>query len=353
MMARAWSICAIVLVLLSMIGQTVADNSGRTCETNPTYSDENMFARFFDRCYIDSTEANVLGQVAEQLQIWFKDENYPVYILVSLLVILFCVVRDSRGNDDMARYNYIRLQGILLLMRMGLAISITPWMWAAIRQERPCYCSYDGSVPLPLDNVRWWGMPSGITFTSSLVAAHFMGTISIPFGILWIIIMGGASIASGQFSFGQSIVGVVLGLVLHLYSIRTPLYMRIVDFFISLVAGFIAIALAMKAFTSSDFSFAIYFLIGLAWQVYAFTLQFVSFEWGFMKRALTLPLHTLHDVDFMYFRPLNSPTTDSEPPSFKTECFWTVLLTAMLFVVLCGLHVLAPRLNDVNVHYYF
>lgn len=33
-----------------------------------------------------------------------QEQTYPIYILVSLLVILFCVVRDSRGNDDMARY---------------------------------------------------------------------------------------------------------------------------------------------------------------------------------------------------------------------------------------------------------
>jgi len=32
-----------------------------------------------------------------------QETTYPVYILVAVLVILFCVVKDSRGNDDMAR----------------------------------------------------------------------------------------------------------------------------------------------------------------------------------------------------------------------------------------------------------
>ena len=49
-------------------------------------------------------------------------------------------------------------------------------------------------------------------------------------------------------------------------------------------------------------------------QVYAFTLLFVSFEWGFMKKALSQALHTLHDVDFLYFRPLNSPTGSGMSP---------------------------------------
>jgi len=292
-----------------------------------------------------------------------------VYILVALLVILFCVVKDSRGNDDIAKYNFIRLQGMLLLMRVGLAISITPWLWSAIQQQRPCYCSVNGAPIQPLDGLTWWGMPSGSTFVSTVIAGHLMTTLSIPFGILFTILMGAAAVVSGQYSFGQSIVGIVLGLVLHIYSLRTPLFMRIIDFFISLIAGFISIALAMRSYRNNDFSFSIIFLAGLAWQVFAFTLLFVSFEWGFMKKAITQALHSLHDVDFLYFRPLNSPSSssgmslsslrspssssdDTEPPPFNVEVIWTVFLTAVLFLVLCGLRVLAPYLDNLSVNYF-
>lgn len=293
-----------------------------------------------------------MGQIAVQLQLWFNEDTYPVYILVAILVILFCMVKDSRGNDDLARYNFIRLQGILLLIRIGLAISMTPWLWAAIQQQRPCYCSIDGGPMQPL-KVTWWGMPSGLTFVSSVLAAHLMTTLSIPIGIIFTLLMGATAIVSGQYSFGQSVVGIVLGFVLHVYSIRTPIFMRIVDFFLSLIGGFIALAIAMRNYRNNDFSFAIMFLAGLAWQVYAFTLLFVAFEWGFMKKAISQALHSLHDVDFLYFRPLNShsSSSDLEPPPFNVEVYWTTFLTTVLFLVLCGLRILAPYLDNLSINY--
>eukprot|EP00026_Physarum_polycephalum_P012105 Phypoly_transcript_12378.p1 GENE.Phypoly_transcript_12378~~Phypoly_transcript_12378.p1 ORF type:complete len:357 (+),score=32.31 Phypoly_transcript_12378:60-1130(+) len=321
------------------------------CITNPSFNDTNKFTKFFDKCFIDSSEINILGQMAKQLQMWFNEQTYPVYIVVSLLVLLFCVVKDSRGNDDMARYNFIRLQGMFLLMRIGLAISMTPWLYSAIQQQRPCYCSVDGGSPQPLGDETWWGMPSGLAFASTVLAAHFMTTLNIPFGILCIIVMGATSIVSGQYSFGQTIVGIVFGLVLHIYSIRTPIFMRIIDFIISLVAGFIAIAFAMHKYHNNDFSFSIAFLAGLAWQVYAFTLLFVAFEWGFMRKSMTQSVHSMHGVDFLYFRPLTSSSSavqsiDLEAPTYSVECYWTIFLTFVLFLVLCGLRVLAPYLNN-------
>lgn len=142
-------------------------------------------------------------------------------------------------------------------------------------------------------------MPAGITFTSTLIAMHFIESLSIPIGVLWIIIMWAASIASGmslymniwritlfsgQYSFGQGMVGIVLGVVFHFYATRSPIFARIIDFFISLIAGFVIIFLAMvcefilqryslltvlvqKDYPEMDFSFASNFLVGLAWQV--------------------------------------------------------------------------------------
>jgi len=341
--ARLFVAVLLIVASVSMVSGSL------NCETNPTYIDKNSFERFFDTCFLDTTDVNIFGQVAKQLLEWFNEETYPVYITVCLLMLLFCVIKEIRGNTEIARYNFIRLQGFLLLMRVGLAVSITPWLWAAIRQQRPCFCMADDGTYQPI--VAGWGMPSGITFASTLIATHFIETLSIPIGFLWILIMWGAAIASGQYSFGQSLVGIVLGVVLHLYSTRTPMFLRILDFIVTFIAGFISILLAMRAYTTGmDFSFGVNFLEGLVWQVYAFVLLFVAFEWDFMRKALRKSVHTLHDVDFLYFRPLNSPTPESDDlPSFTGEAKWTVFITTALFAVLCGLRVLAPYLNDIYV----
>jgi len=320
------------------------------CKTNPSFEDKNKAELFFDQCFLDTTHANVFGQSAKQLQTWFNESTYPIYILVSLMVLLFCVIKEIRGNTDIARYNFIRLQGLLLLIRVGLAISITPWMVSAIRQQRPCFCSYDDGKTYNL-YIQGWGMPAGITFASTIVAMHFIEALSIPIGIIWMLIMWAVSIASGQYSFGQGMVGIVLGVVLHFYSTRTPMFLRIIDFFITLIAGFTIIFLAMKDYPLMDFSFAANFLVGLCWQIYAFIMLWVAFESDFMKKALRKSVHTLHDVDFLYFRPLTSHVSvdaDDAPP-FSTEAIWTVVITSILFIVLCGLQVLAPFLNDIDV----
>jgi len=330
MAAHSRVLCLLFLASITLVSGT------KSCETNPTYNDHNKFEQFFDNCFLDTTDVNIFGQSAQQIQAWFNEETYPVYITVCLLMLLFCVIKEIRGNTEIARYNFIRLQGLLLLMRLGLALSMTPWLWAAIRQQRPCYCMAADGTYQPL--ISGWGMPSGLTFTSALIATHFMETLSIPIGFLWILVTWGAAIASGQFSFGQSLVGIVFGVVLHFYSSRTPIFLRIIDFVATLIAGFVSILLAMRAYdTGMDFSFAVNFLIGLVWQVYAFTLLFVSFEWDFMRKALRKSVQSLHDVDFLYFRPLNSPTPDSDDvPSFKTEANWTVFITISLVVILFG-----------------
>lgn len=103
---------------------------------------------------------------------------------------------------------------MLLLIRVGFAISISPWLASLIKQQRPCYCS-EGNTQYLLHQrktinhwiddgktynfyVAGWGMPAGITFTSTLIAMHFIESLSIPIGVLWIIIMWAASIASGM-----------------------------------------------------------------------------------------------------------------------------------------------------------
>jgi hypothetical protein len=37
----------------------------------------------------------------------------------------------------------------------------------------------DGGPAQPLDDVTWWGMPSGLAFASTVIGAHLMTTLSI------------------------------------------------------------------------------------------------------------------------------------------------------------------------------
>lgn len=82
-------------------------------------------------------------------------EMYPVYVVVVIFTISLVCFSENAGADDIATYvvvlhqnidslwyrgNCTRLHGYAVIMRLGLVISMVPWLWASLTQERPCVC---------------------------------------------------------------------------------------------------------------------------------------------------------------------------------------------------------------------
>jgi len=332
----------VVLVVL-LLANTVS--SDRECKTTDDYDGEAPFLRFFDACFLDTSKVNVWGNSAMQFHNWFTMEMYPIYVVVVLFTISLISFSDNAGADDIAMGNYTRLHAYVVIMRLGLVISMVPWLWAALTQERPCVCRVgQGNEYLPL--IPIWGMPSDSAFAGTVVGFHIMRSFNIPLGIIFTLLACAATVVAGQFSIGQVIVGVLFGVFIHFYTTRTPIFVRFVDFVATLIGGLVCLYVQKAHYPAQDFRFAVYFFVGIVWQIYGFVLMILTYEWEFVKVVIRRSTYNLHHVDFMYYKPLNSPPSDSGEFKFRHETLWITIATVVLFVVLCGLKVATQYMND-------
>jgi len=333
----------LLCILLFNIGSVY----GRDCKTADQYSKDNQFLKFFDECWVDTSNLRILSSAAAQLQDWFNTETYPVYIMVVMILIPYLFFTDDTANDDAARGNCIRLRGYVLLMKIGFAISIVPWLWAAFRQDRPCVCMNASGEYVPLAEDKW-GMPSNPALAATVMGMHVAEAISYPLGIFFILIMSATGLLVGDYSIGQVIVAILIGIAFHFYSTRSFIYLRIVDFLVSFVVGVVILLVAKHQYPDGlNFSFSVNFLIGLTWQLYALALTFITFDFGFVKEAMRRTTRNLHEVDFLYYRSLNAPSSaDEDRAQLPHETLYLTVATSVLFVVLCALRISAPYMDD-------
>jgi len=288
----------------------------------------------------------ILGNAALLLQTWFNTDTYPIYIMIVIFLIPHLFFTDEIANDDAARGNCMRLRGYVLLMKIGLVITVVPWLWASFRQERPCVCKDDKGEYVPL-NPNSWGMPSEGAFASSVIGLHVAEAVSFPLGIIFILIMATEGLLVGDYSIGQVIVGIAFGVAYHMYSSHTYIYFRILDLLLSVVAGVIALLVTKHQYpVGLDFSFSVEFLVGLVWQLYALSLIIVTFDFGFVKEAFRRTTRNLHEVDFLYYRSLNAPPAGEDRAQLPHEAIFLTLVTTLLFITLCALRISTPYIDN-------
>jgi len=322
--------------LVLIISASVVFVGGTDCVTNPDYDSSSPFIGFFDECLIDKTESGFFGYIAGQIKTWFNLQLYPIYVVISVFVITIIFFHDDISPEDAARGNCARLHGHVFLIRLGLVIGMVPWLWSALTQERPCVCRANSAFPYtPLYST--WGMPAGGSFGATVFGLHFLELVNIPFGVLFILLVSACDLVDGEASLGQVLVGILFGLAIHFYTTRTPIFVSVFNFFASFVAGVITLFVAKSQYEKNDFSFAVFFVVGIVWQLYGFILLLVSFEWEFVRVAIRRSSHVLHEVDFMYYKPLNSPPSDPDRKEYPHEVKWMTFYTIVLFAGLCAL----------------
>jgi len=337
-----------IYIVLSVLLLAHTVSCQRECKTTDDYDLEVPFVRFFDTCYLDTSEVNAFGSIAAQFHTWFSIELYPVYVVVAIFTITMVSFSENAGSDDVAMGNAKRLHAYVVIMRLGLVISMIPWLWAALTQERPCVCRYS-PVGEYLPFIPIWGMPSDTAFAGTVVGFHIMQSFNIPLGIIFTLLSCAATVVAGQFSIGQVIVGLLFGVAIHFYSTRTPIFARLFDFVATLIGGLVCLFVQKSHYPAQDFSFSVFFFIGIAWQLYGFALVLLTYEWEFVKVVIRRSTSNLHHVDFMYYKPLNSNPSDSSSSEFKYphDTLWITIATVVLFLVLCGLKVATQYMNDV------
>lgn len=176
----------------------------------------------------------------------------------------------------------------------------------------------------PVARLAHTGMPSANAAASTIVAGLLLESVSIPLGIFFVPLYGAAEVVTGLYSIGQVLAGVGLGLLLHVYQTRTPAYLRLVEFLICLIGGVTALIVMKKQDPDSDFSYAIDVFAALWWQLAAFVLVLVWFEFRLVKEIARKSIAGVHQVDFLYYQPLDEPVNYNltEPGKKKKSAFY-------------------------------
>jgi len=337
----------LTILILIQVGFCVCDNLP-TCINNPNTTTSSTFVRIFNGCYRDDTKYYIPYYISSQIQDWLDNDLFFQYVLLAILVIPAIAFYESDhgegefGQESSARANRTRLNGIMLLFRLGLATSLSTWLHVVTQQQRPCICG--GVLVGSSDGI--WGMPSVLSVTSTIIGAHVLEYISVSAGIVIPIVVCASRVLLGYHSIGQVLVGIAVGILLHFYATRTPIFIRFIDFLLNLLAGLLILFLMKASHPTVDFTFSFTFLIGLVWQIFSISLMFGLYDWSFVQVALKKPIHHIDVPDFLYYLPLNRPST-SLSPTTSHELKIVGLSISALFVALSAVRVVTPYLDGV------
>jgi hypothetical protein len=202
-------------------------------------------------------------------------------------------------------------------------------------------------------------MPDADSAALMMLSAFIIEHLSVPIGILLPLLFAAAQVITGFYSIGQVVTGLAIGGVMHLLQTRTPGFVRIVEFALSLIGSVVAFVLVKRFDATVDVSQGALAFSGALWQLAALLMPVIWFDWSLVKEALRKAPSTLHPVDFLYYVPLLEASVQfnlTEPEQDlagnskllrkERRLLQTTLLLSALMILLAGVRVAQPHLND-------
>ena len=130
--------------------------------------------------------------------------------------------------------------------------------------------------------------------------------VSLLVGFALPVVLGAAAVLVGAASLGQVLVAITIGVVLHLYQTRTPGFLRVFECLLSLAGALTAAFVRKQKTPSTDLTNMSEYFASLAWQIAGLVLPLLWFDWALAKETLRKSVSALHQVDFLFYIPLNS-----------------------------------------------
>ncbi|EKX42266.1 hypothetical protein GUITHDRAFT_164206, partial [Guillardia theta CCMP2712] len=166
--------------------------------------------------------------------------------VTTLLLALPVVVRYSRSiSISPASYFAVKISLLHFLYRCCYSLVLDVALYTVFRQSRPCTCSYNDEKARRIGSV--YGMPSGDSMMGALVGAFIWDSSSsfemTATGAFVTMAVMCERMSWGFHSLGQTMAGSALGIALHYWSTRTPLYFTILESIFIVPGGFVLLML--------------------------------------------------------------------------------------------------------------
>lgn len=279
------------------------------CSTAAAMQSNSSFVAFFNGCHRDPLlSVGVFGFLGSELRAWFTAHTLLLAVALAIVLLPFFQLParlNGSPSDTLSRLHFSRFHAAQLLYRVAFGFSLASWLQVAVQQPSPCVCGDDAAgspnaAPLLPHN----GMPDADSCALMVAAAFVIENVSAPLGVVVPLLFGAAQVITGFYSVGQALTGLAMGGVLHLLQTRTPGFVRVIEFSLSLIGSVVAFVLIKRYSSWSDISPGAAALGGALWQLAALLLPLIWFDWTLVKETLRKSPHTLHPVDFLYYVPL-------------------------------------------------
>jgi hypothetical protein len=293
----------ILLLALSVLVFGQLPNFDEYCIHNPdAYSiNSSVVLKFFNGCWRVSDNSQVLINSALYIKNWLDPLNYVEFVFIMLfsLPFLYDVFNHSNVKEMISRYAFYILELSLLMFRISLAFGSSPWMLAVFRQSSPCLCQI-GDDPFVNPSGVAWGMPASSVLSSTLLGLHLVERVNVFFGVSVLFLNPLALIGLGFNSIGQVWTGLTIGIVLHFYLTRTPLFLRLIEILVNVCCGIITLFIVGHFYPGVDFTFAHVWFKGIVWQIFSLIPIFTFFSFKFIKSLLLKRdyLISIEDIQF-------------------------------------------------------
>jgi hypothetical protein len=344
------------------------------CSTAVELASNSSFVAFFNGCHRDPLlSVGAFGFVGNELRAWFAAPTLLLAASLAIVLLPFFQLPtrlNASPSDTLSRLHFSRFHAAQLLYRIAFAYSLASWLQVAVQQPSPCVCT-DSLSTNPVPQLPHNGMPDADSAALMVAAAFVAEHVSLPLGLVVPLLFGAAQVVTGFYSVGQALTGLAMGGLLHLLQTRTPGFVRVIEFSLSLIGSVVAFVLIKRYSSWSDISPGAAALSGALWQLAALLLPLIWFDWTLVKETLRKSPHTLHPVDFLYYVPLlNSSAagaaqfgrsgtvqfnlTEPEPDLSdgavllrkERRLLATTVVFGVLLLLLGGVRMAAPNLNS-------
>jgi len=191
--------------------------------------------------------------VGDIIQPFVNPRGIAVTVTILLLALPIVVKYSKTIHISPASYFALKISLLHFLYRCCYSLVLDVALYTVFRQSRPCTCSFNDQKARRIGSV--YGMPSGDSMMGALVGA-FIWDSSSSFelraaGVGIMISVMCERMSWGFHSLAQTMTGSAMGIILHYWSTRMPLYFTILESMLILPGGF---ALLMSDPARSDWS---------------------------------------------------------------------------------------------------
>lgn len=148
------------------------------------------------------------------------------------------------------------------------------------------------------------GIPSKDSATAAMIGCFLTENVSIPLGIVFPLLIGAAQVITGQYSIGQALSGLGVGLVLHVFQTRTPVFLRPIEFIINIIGGVVALIVIKRSVPTVDLTPSIAFFDFVWIQLFCLLVAPLWYTTRLLRELIRKSVKNTEKVDFLFYQPL-------------------------------------------------